>query len=208
MHYNRNSHLRLYLSMFVIVGVTASAYLISSLSQSNGQETLLEIVKAIEISTEQEEYISDLPIRLVIPAIKVDASVQYVGLAPDDSGEMDVPSNFTDVGWYQFGVRPGMRGSAVIAGHFNGKTVPKAVFYDLGTLQFGDEVIIMSADGMQTIFSVVKVETYEYDASTVDVFVSTDEKVKLNLITCGGQWLPNEKSYNKRTVAFTELQTE
>lgn len=194
--------------MFVIVGVTASAYLISSLSQSNGQETLLEIVKAIEISTEQEEYISDLPIRLVIPAIKVDASVQYVGLAPDDSGEMDVPSNFTDVGWYQFGVRPGMRGSAVIAGHFNGKTVPKAVFYDLGTLQFGDEVIIMSADGMQTIFSVVKVETYEYDASTVDVFVSTDEKVKLNLITCGGQWLPNEKSYNKRTVAFTELQTE
>ena len=134
--------------------------------------------------------------------------VQYVGLSTDGTGEMAVPSNFTDVGWYMEGVRPGMHGSAVMAGHYNGKGIPEAVFYDLDTLQVGDEVVIMSAERVENIFYVTRVETYDYDADTTDVFITTDGKARLNLITCGGEWLPEEKAYNKRTVVFTELLTD
>jgi hypothetical protein len=154
------------------------------------------------------EWIPELPVRLVISAIEVDAEVQYVGLDQSGTGEMGVPSNFTDVAWYKDGVRPGMRGSAVIAGHYNGKDTPEAVFYDLSNLQIGDEVIIMSAERIEDIFRVVKVETYAYDGPTTDVFISTDGKKRLNLITCGGGWLSEEGTYNERTVVFTELLTD
>lgn len=163
---------------------------------------------AATVVLDQKELVAALPARLIIPAIDVDAKVQFVGLDADGSGAMAVPSNFTDVGWYKDGVRPGMSGSAVIAGHFNGKKVPEAVFYDLDKLQVGDKVVIMSEELTQSIFTVVKVETYAYDAPTADVFTSADGKSRLNLITCGGEWLPEENVYNKRTVIFTELLTD
>lgn len=160
------------------------------------------------VVSDQKEQVAALPIRLMIPAIDVDAKVQFVGLDEDGSGAMAVPSNFTDVGWYKDGVRPGMSGSAVIAGHLNGKKVPEAVFYDLDKLQIGDKVVIMSEESTEDIFTVVRVETYAYDAPTADVFTSADGKSRLNLITCGGEWLPEENVYNKRTVIFTELLTD
>src|SRR5438309_658887 len=69
-----------------------------------------------------------LPVRLVIPAIQVDASVEQVGRTPD--GAMDVPKESNDVGWYKLGFRPGEQGNAVMAGHLDTAT-DRAVFWDL-----------------------------------------------------------------------------
>lgn len=160
-----------------------------------------------QVSLVSEEPIPELPVRLLIPKIGVDAYVQYVGLAEDDSGEMAIPSNLVDVGWYQNGVRPGMDGNAVMAGHLNGKGGLEAVFSYLHTLEVGDEVIIMSEEDLENTFRVVRIETYDYDAPTAEVFVSTDGRARLNLITCGGEWLSQQDSYDKRTVVFTELVT-
>ena len=149
-----------------------------------------------------------LPERLVIPSLDIDAAVQYVGLTADGSGEMAVPSNFVDVGWYEYGVRPGMGGSAVIAGHVSGREIAEAVFYDLHTLVVGDEITIIRTDQVQVIFRVVKVKTYAYNAPTNEVFVSTDGKTRLNLITCSGTWLSDKNRFDTRTVVFTELVEE
>jgi len=56
----------------------------------------------------QEVHIPELPLQLVIPSIGVSTTVQLVGLADDDTGTMGVPDNFTDVGWYKYGPRPGI----------------------------------------------------------------------------------------------------
>lgn len=194
-------------TLLVLAAVVSSSFLLHAYSES-ATIVVTESVQVVDVSYGEEEWIPELPVRLVIPAIEVDAEVQYVGLAESGTGEMAVPDNFTDVGWYAHGIRPGMKGSAVMAGHFNGKKTPQAVFYDLHTLEAGDEVIIMSADRIEDIFYVVRVETYDYDAATTDVFVSTDGKKRLNLITCGGDWMPDTKLYNKRTVVFTELLTD
>lgn len=147
--------------------------------------------------------VAERPVRLVIPAIGVDAPVQSIGLTADGQ-EMAVPDNFTDVGWYELGVRPGMSGSAVMAGHLNGRNTPEAVFYDLHTLQIGDEVIVIDAKHAGEIFVVTRIESYDYDDATADVFISDDGKSHLNLITCGGAWLVDEAVYDTRIVVFTE----
>lgn len=167
----------------------------------------LEFVVPI-VASEETLWVPELPTRLVIPSIGVEADVQHVGLAPDGTGQMAVPDNFTDVGWYENGVRPGMRGSAVMTGHYNGKGVSEGVFYNLETLKIGDEVVVMSAERIEDIYVVVRIEKYEYDAPTDDVFVSSDGKVRLNLITCDGEWLRAEGVFDKRTVVFTEQLTD
>lgn len=145
------------------------------------------------------------PVRLLIPAIKVKAKVQTVGLVPNGVSEMSVPDNFTDVGWYGLGTLPGQPGSAVMVGHLNGKGVTEAVFYDLDQLVKGDQVIVSDRFGQLLIFTVVAVKIYDFDAPTQDIFLGDKSKVRLNLITCSGDWLVEKKLYDKRTVVFTEL---
>jgi len=147
------------------------------------------------------------PVRLIIPAIGVNANIQSVGLAWQNNGEMGIPTNFTDVGWYNQGPRPGAPGSAVIDGHLDGKNVPEAVFYHLGDLKPGDLVEVVDAGGKTLQFRVTSTKLYDYNAPTTDIFSSNDTKEHLNLITCAGDWIPTQKLYNQRVVVFTELAT-
>jgi len=148
-----------------------------------------------------------LPVKLVIPSIGVTTTIQHVGLSVTGKGEMGVPTNFTDVAWYMEGPRPGMLGSAVIDGHFNGKHVPQAVFYNLSKLNAGDLVEVVDEIGQTIQFQVVAVRTYDKNAPTDEVFSTSTDKARLNLITCAGDWIKSEKLFNKRTVVFTELVT-
>jgi hypothetical protein len=143
------------------------------------------------------------PVRLVIPAIGVDAKIQKTGLTP--AGDMGIPTNFTDTAWYSGGPRPGMPGSAVIDGHLDGKTVLRAVFYDLGKLVPGDIVTVIDADGKELKFQVIQSKVYAEDAAAPEVFLQDSGKTMLNLITCSGSWNKADKMYNERVVVFTEL---
>lgn len=149
----------------------------------------------------------DRPHRLIIPAIGVDANVQKVGLAWQGTGDMGIPTNFTDVGWYKDGPAPGAPGSAVIDGHLDGKDVPEAVFYNLDKLKKGDEVSVVDATGKTFTFRVVETKVYDYNAPADDVFDTDKSKTRLNLITCAGSWDKTARLYDKRVVVFTELVT-
>ena len=208
MYFNRQALKQRYFTLFsLLVGVCSVALLGIALGEII-LSAEVEPVAPEQVRQETGEWIPELPVRLVIPTIGVDASVQPVGLDESGSGEMAVPSNFTDVGWYEPGVRPGMDGSAVIAGHYNGKGIPEAVFFDLASLDVGDEIVIMSETRVEDIFTVVAVRTYEYDEPADEVFESDDGIARLNLITCGGNWLKEERRFDTRTVVFAELLTD
>src|SRR6266536_4973505 len=68
------------------------------------------------------------PVRVTIPAIGVNASVQDVGLA--DDGSMGVPVGYADVAWYQLGVDPGQPGYSAFTGHISSIYYP-GVFYNI-----------------------------------------------------------------------------
>ncbi len=148
-----------------------------------------------------------VPARLIIPAIGVDAAVQSVGLAWQGNGEMGIPTNFTDTGWYNLGPRPGMPGNAVIDGHLDGRNVPRAVFYRLGNLKPGDLVEVRDKQGNLLKFRVVAVTLYDYNSDTAAIFNGDSSRARLNLITCAGDWMKTKKLYSQRVVVSAELIT-
>lgn len=144
------------------------------------------------------------PLRLNIPAISVDAHVQHVGISR--KGNMAVPSNYTDVGWYRYGSIPGEQGSAVIAGHVDNGFGKAGVFFDLNKLKIGDDIYVSGENGERLHFKVINKQTYHYNEVPTEMVFNDNYSFRLNLITCDGNWLPAEKVYDSRLVVFAELQ--
>jgi len=159
---------------------------------------------AKEKSIPQNQVISKVssgsPARLTISAINVNAAIQHVGVK--SNGEMEVPSNTVDVGWFKLGPRPGEIGSAVISGHFDGKNGEDGVFTNLHKLKKGDKLYIEDDKGTAIAFVVREKRTYD-PGYAEEVFISSDS-AHLNLVTCDGVWDGNKKSYSKRLVVFTD----
>ena len=146
---------------------------------------------------------SSLPARLVIPALHVDASVQKVGVKAD--GNMATPSNFSDVAWYKHGTVPGQLGSAVISGHVDNGLALAGVFKHLPEIQIGDDVFIEQQDGSKLHFVVEAIESYPYKDAPVEKIFAQNDAARLNLVTCEGNWVKSEKTYDRRLVVFTKL---
>jgi LPXTG-site transpeptidase (sortase) family protein len=140
-----------------------------------------------------------LPVRLLIPSIKINAPIEFVGLT--SSGLMDVPKKLADVAWYKFGPRPGNAGSAVIAGHRGRPHLIPIVFDNLYKLHKGDLVNVRESDGRVISFVVQTTRLYSADASAPEVFGSTSGS-HLNLITC--IWNNAKRVFDKRLVVFTD----
>lgn len=143
----------------------------------------------------------ELPIRLLIPAISVDAKIQNVGIAL--TGEMEVPSNAVDVGWFKIGTRPGEVGSAVISGHIDGEDGEAGVFANLYKLKEGDLLYIEDDKGTSVTFVVRRKQIF--DPGYADEVFSLNDSAHLNLVTCDGLWDGAKKSYSKRLVVFADI---
>ena len=145
----------------------------------------------------------DVPVRLSIPSINVDTNIQDVGIGK--TGNMAVPSNYTDVGWYRYGTLPGVVGSAVIDGHVDNGFGLDAVFKHISDLKPGDDIYLQAQSGEELHFVVEDVETYAAaDVPLQELFTRAD-KARLNLITCAGQWEPDQDAYDHRTVVYAVL---
>lgn len=143
------------------------------------------------------------PARLKIAAINVDAAVEQVGKTPD--GAMDVPRNFDETAWYQFGPRPGEQGNAVIDGHVD-STTGKAVFWDLRKLVRGDQIVVVGDDGVERRFIVVDMGAYATaDVPLARVF-GPATGVHLNLITCDSNTTFNytTHSYDGNFIVYAD----
>lgn len=142
------------------------------------------------------------PERLRIPAISVDALVQHVGLTAKKA--MANPTNFTDVGWYKYGTIPGERGSAVMAGHVDNGLGLNGVFKNLKNLKKGDDIYVLDEEGTQIHFKVTAINHYKYDEAPAEDIFNESSKNLLRLITCGGKWLKEAKTYDERVVVTAE----
>ncbi|OVE78560.1 hypothetical protein BVY00_02495 [bacterium G20] len=142
-----------------------------------------------------------LPVRLQIPKIKVDATIVYLGLTT--AGDMAVPSNAEDVGWYKYGTLPGNTGSAVIDGHIVGSKGEKGVFIDLKKLEKGDSLIVIDSQGRTASFAVRETHPYAQDQHPSEVF-NASNGAHLNLITCAGDWDNTQHRYLERLVVFAD----
>lgn len=145
------------------------------------------------------------PIRLVIPAIQVNAFVEPVSI--QSNGDLATPEQnpWEDAGWYNLGPRPGERGSAVIDGHLDRPGGYPAVFWHLRDLHVGDEVLVMNTAGKTLHFRVTRIALYTPQEAPLQDIFGNRGGTYLNLITCAGDWIPGEHQTTMRLVVYTSL---
>ena len=146
------------------------------------------------------------PVRIKIPRIGVNAVIESIGLAAD--GSMGIPKKPRNVAWYQLGPRPGETGNAVISGHTDWYYGITGAFLNLRKLKPGDKIAVQDDRGAVISFVVRESRKYDASADATDVFVSTDGKAHLNLITCAGVWDRRAKQYTLRLVVFADRETK
>jgi sortase A len=145
-------------------------------------------------------HIGIVPIEISIPKLGVVATVEEVGL--NENRRMDIPQKDQNAAWYSLGTRPGERGSAVIAGHFDTRGGQKGIFHDLEQLEIGDEMLITNESGDTYKFIVEEKQTFPDSQFPVDYVFTRNDKPRLNLITCEGDFDPVQRNYLDRTVVF------
>ena len=140
-----------------------------------------------------------VPVRVRIPAIGVDSPLAMLDV--DDAGTLVPPADFARAGWFAAGTVPGEVGPSVIAGHVDSRDGP-AVFFRLGELAPGNEILVERADGTTVRFTVSRTDRYPKDAfPTTDIYGPTP-RAELRLITCGGDFDYDRRSYRDNVVVF------
>ncbi|KAB1901398.1 class F sortase [Micromonospora sp. AMSO1212t] len=144
------------------------------------------------------------PVRLAVPAIKVNAPVTPVGQAKD--GSVDVPplTEHDQTGWYDRGAVPGDPGRAIIVGHVDTKSGP-AVFYRLRSLKPGARIQVTRADRSVVTFKVDSVEYFDKSNLPAARVYGNSGPAELRLITCGGEWVGGRTGYQDNVIVFASL---
>jgi len=139
------------------------------------------------------------PTQLIIPAIGVNTRLIRLSVRP--SGALQVPDTTSVAGWFDDGPAPGQPGPAVIAAHVDSYKGP-GVFFDLGQLRHGDLIYVRRSDATVAVFTVVDVHQYLKTAFPTTAVYGPAPGDQLRLITCGGTFDYQDRSYLSNVVVF------
>lgn len=139
------------------------------------------------------------PVGLQISSIDVSRyPVRAVGL--QDNGQLEIPDE-TEIGWYKYGATAGHPGSTVLAAHvnWNGSLGP---FADLGSVEPGDQIEVALHDGSVRTYEVTERTMYGKLALPKERIWRNTGAEELVLITCGGEFNPELRSYKSNIVVY------
>lgn len=170
----------------------------------SAQNNSVSLIKKSLVATPILKIKIVLPIRIKIPKLKINATIESIGLTVD--GAVDSPVGPNNAGWYNLGPKPGEIGSAIIDGHSGWKNNIPAIFDNLKDMKPGYKIYVENSDGTVTTFIVKKLKIYDKNDPALDVFISNDNKAHLNLITCTGIWDNVSKGRLSRVVVFSDIE--
>ena len=142
------------------------------------------------------------PARITVPRIGVQARVSALGLNED--GGLKVPEDPWLVGWWRGGSRPGEKGPAVLVGHKDSRTGP-AVFYGVGDLIPGDELVVDDVNGRTTAFVVTEIEQVGREAFPTDKVYGKTSSPELRILSCGGEYDEETRQYEDNVIVYARL---
>lgn len=144
-----------------------------------------------------------LPTRLIIPKMNLDTTfVKSLSLNADRT--IEVPEVYDKVGWYNGGVSPGEVGPSVILGHVDSYQGP-AIFYHLGILDVGDEIVVERADGTTATFMVTDKERVSQDDFPTERVYGPLNHAGLRLVTCTGTYNKGTLKYSHNLIVYAKL---
>ncbi|MEL7156714.1 MAG: class F sortase [Actinomycetota bacterium] len=136
------------------------------------------------------------PVAVRLAGISVEAPVLPVGV--DENNQFAVPAADT-VGWYRHSASPGEPGASVLAAHVDYGGRPGA-FFDLDQLLPGDVFEVEMEDGSVQVYEVTGNNLYDKSDLPFDEVFRKDGEPVLQLITCGGTFDPEARSYQANVV--------
>ncbi len=142
------------------------------------------------------------PTAFTISSIGASGSLISLGLNAD--GTVQVPADYRQAGWYQQGPAPGEQGSAVILGHVDSYQ-GEGIFFALKKVKPGDLIDVTRADGKIAHFKVTDVRMYQKSEFPDQLVYGSRGGATLQVVTCGGQFDQNAKSYLSNVVVFSSL---
>jgi LPXTG-site transpeptidase (sortase) family protein len=178
---------------FLATGSGQSDSHVNSVGQSRVETPAQEVQQPVErigtVLTVAEPIQVSAPVELGIAQLGVQAEIVPVGV--DQDGQVVIPEDIAQVGWYKFGATPGSgQGSSVLVGHRDGRNYGKGAFYNVGSLNPGDTVTLRNAEDQVVTYRVTGREsTYKEELPMRELFRETGEEV-LTLISCIGAYIP------------------
>ena len=138
------------------------------------------------------------PVRIQIKDIGLDLQVVPTGVK--DDGEMILPDNHVQAGWYRYGPPPGApAGSSVLAAHLDTGTESLPISR-LDELSPGAEVVVTRADGSTVRYAATGTEQIaKRELNGGELFKREGEPL-LRLVTCGGEWMEADEDYADNIV--------
>jgi len=162
-------------------------------------------VKAVTVNAAGIEPEAPPPSRVTIERLGIDSDL--VNLKIERDGTLQVPQDFAVAGWHRSGTAPGNTGPAVLVGHVDSFEGP-AVFFRVRELVPGDLVTVTRADRSQVVFEVYGLETVAKDAFPTDRVYGATEGAELRLLTCGGSFDAESRSYSENVVVYARRVAE
>jgi sortase (surface protein transpeptidase) len=189
----------------VVFGIALGAFLMNEAYPHLRQSAppIKEVLEDVEEDVAPEPLSREWPTRLRIPRLEVDAPFE-TPLELNADGTIMVPEFFDTVGWYKLGASPGEKGTAAILGHVD-SVDGAAVFYYLGKLAPGDEILVDRADGTTARFEVEVLERYRQSEFPNEKVYSMTDYPSLRLITCSGEYDKGSKRYSHNTVVYARF---
>lgn len=139
------------------------------------------------------------PVRVVVAGAGIDAPVRAVGIGAD--GQVEVPADARQVGWYRFGPEPGSEaGSAVLVGHRDSRTQGAGALFPLDRARPGDRVTVTLADATVVTYQVTERRWYDKQALPLASLFDRSGPARLTLVTCGGAYDPERGGYQQNLV--------
>jgi hypothetical protein len=148
------------------------------------------------------------PRQLVISKLGIDANILPMGTT---RGILNAPVSAWDVGWYDESGLPGLdAGALLIDGHVNDALNSPGVFYKLLSLSPGDQIDVERGDGQHFVYSVVDAKQEPLQDVDMNAMLqsATPGKQGLNLITCGGTYNYETKTYDDRVLVFAVMNNQ
>ncbi|MGZ6005248.1 MAG: class F sortase [Candidatus Saccharimonadales bacterium] len=174
-------------------------------AQAQAQAGAPDAKKPSKVEIDNYIVAADTPRYIYIPEIKVPQTrIKHLGI--DKQGQIAVPDNLYDTGWYIDSAKPGQAGAMFIYGHISSWQA-NGIFYDLNKLQSGDIVTVERGDGRKFNYKVVKTKIYPADKVNMSEVLTAAEPDKpgLSLMTCAGKVKPGTSEFTERLVVFASL---
>jgi LPXTG-site transpeptidase (sortase) family protein len=136
---------------------------------------------------------------------KLGIAARVLPMSVNNDGSIQSPRNIYDAGWYSGSVKPGEVGAMFIDGHASGPT-REGLFAYLDKFVEGDEIQIEKGDNTRLTYRVVHTEVVNLaDVDMKKMLLPYGNALRaLNLMTCTGNWVESDMTYDQRVLVWTE----